>query len=145
MEKEANRLRIRAEEFIAESCHVLSLGQKCADWFILRHFRVTGTNAGQLLFCSPQIRQLLELEGAGLNRTDEGWFGALYKSWFSSQVSSEAMMRGTANEVAVLLALGSMEFFKTIYEISMVALRDDRYLGCSPDGVAWLDISGFGE
>lgn len=37
------------EETISARCRGLTRAQRCADWFILHQFRVTGTSAGQIL------------------------------------------------------------------------------------------------
>ena len=34
------------EQILLSVCSVLTIGQRCTDWFILRQFRATGTNAG---------------------------------------------------------------------------------------------------
>lgn len=37
------------ERFLLQHCKVVTIGQRCAEWFVLRHFRITGTVAGKAL------------------------------------------------------------------------------------------------
>ena len=62
-----------------------------------------------------------------------------FKGWFSSKVSTEAMMRGSASEGAGLSALNSLPFIVTVFECGMLAMKHSRYLARSPDGVALVD------
>lgn len=86
---------------------------------------------------------LSEQEGEG--KTEQQWFDLFYKGWFSSKVSTEPMMRGTANENAVLSALRAMQFVKGLFEVGMLALKDARYLACSPDALALINMQSFDE
>lgn len=43
------------------NCELLTIGQRCADWFVLRQFRVTGTNAGLILMSNGEVRSALGL------------------------------------------------------------------------------------
>ena len=48
---------------------------------------------------------------------------SLCETWFSSTRSTEPMMRGTANESAVLSSLSSLSFVKCIYECGMIGKK----------------------
>ena len=50
-------------------CTVLSVGQRCADWFVLRQFRITGTNAGKILMESRLVRASLGIQTEREGRT----------------------------------------------------------------------------
>jgi hypothetical protein len=41
------------------TCRALTLGQRCADWFVLRQFRITGTNASNTLMKVNTVRSFL--------------------------------------------------------------------------------------
>jgi hypothetical protein len=43
------------ERLLLQRCSVLTIGQRCADWFILRQFRVTGTSAGDILLADCAV------------------------------------------------------------------------------------------
>ena len=34
---------------VMKHCQILTIGQRCADWFVMRQFRVTGTLAGRFI------------------------------------------------------------------------------------------------
>lgn len=133
----------RVERWVWDHCRILTVGQRCADWFVLRQFRLTGTLASKVLLAQNSIRDLL-----GLHRiTDEpprpsALLHDLISSWFSSKRSSEAMMRGTLNEDAVMTALASKSFVVGVFETGMVALSDAHWIACSPDGLALITIDG---
>lgn len=95
------------ESTISANCNVLTLGQRCADWFVPRQFRVTGTNTGLIIMSCDEIRSQIGLT-CGLeerSRSDEEWFRVLYESWFSMSTCNEAMVRGSATETPALQAL----------------------------------------
>lgn len=50
-------------------------------------------------------------------------------------------MRGNANKCAVLSALRAKAFVKAVFEVGMLAIKDRRFLACSPDGISVLDTS----
>ena len=52
------------ESFLLRHCNVKTIGQRCADWFLLRQFRITGTSAGQLLRSDPSTTELLGINSA---------------------------------------------------------------------------------
>ena len=54
------------ESFLLQNCNVKTIGQRCADWFLLRQFRVTGTSAGQLLLLDSSTTEML-----GINTAEE--------------------------------------------------------------------------
>lgn len=67
--EEEKTMRNIAEEKVGSVCHVLKLGQHCADWFILRQFRVTGTNYGIILMSKSRVRSKLWVQGDVNDRT----------------------------------------------------------------------------
>lgn len=54
-------LRKVVEDAISQSCKVLTVGQRCADWFVLRQFQITETNFGLILLRSTVVRSILGL------------------------------------------------------------------------------------
>ena len=140
-------LSMTAESAIRASFEVVTFGQRCADWFVLRQFRVTGTNAGFVMTSSLIFRFALGLkswENEG-ERTPEQRFGPFFSSWFSSKSPTEAMKRGTANENAVVCALRRLPFARDFFNVGMVAMKEARYLACSSDGIAPLKPEAFNE
>lgn len=129
------------ETALLQHCFPLTVGQRCADWFTLRQFRVTGTNSCLILQQDPGFRAQVGLpsQPVGRERTLGDWFVVLMDSWFSEKVSTEPMMRGSANEGPVIAHLRTMAFVRDVYEVGMLELSQHQELACSPDGVALLD------
>lgn len=131
---------------LLERCTVLTIGQRCADWFILRQFRITGTSAGKILLSNSAVRDAMGFppRPAAEDFSPGETLGTLVHTWFSSSRATEAMLRGTANEGAVVAALAAKSFINALYECGMLARRDEDWLACSPDGVAQIDIRELG-
>lgn len=45
--------------YLLQRCNVKTIAQRCADWFLLRQFRVTGTSAGELLMDDSAVLETL--------------------------------------------------------------------------------------
>lgn len=130
---------------LLQHCSVLTIGQQCADWFILRQFRVTATSAGKILLADVEVRNSLGLQPRPpADVSPAATLSSLMGSWFSSSRSTEAMMRGTANEGAVFAALSAKSFVVAIYECGMLVKTEADWLACSPDGVALIDTKELG-
>jgi hypothetical protein len=141
------------ERRILNNCVVLSTGQRCADWFVLRQFRVTGTNASKILMSEEGVRAEV---GYPLNldspqrttnsiRSSSEVLQDLGKSWFSSARSTEVMMRGTENEVSVMNALRRKEFVRGLFEVGMIGKKGKDWVACSPDGIAVIDLKKLSD
>ena len=132
------------EAFMSRTCTAFTLGQRTADWFMNRKFRITGTNTGQILRYDALFCSLLGLSDAKIKeRTLKDWFEVLSSSWFSTKVSTEAMMRGTANEAAVLHYVRNLKFIAGVYDFGMIAMNIFNYLASSPDAVAVIKHDGI--
>ena len=129
------------EQKLLSVCSVVTIWQRCADWFILQQFRVTGTNAGLVAMSNSAMRLSLGLEPASADteNLNDQWIEMFQRSWFSSKFSTQPMKRGSANENTVLAAIISMCFVRYVFEVGMLCLKDVPYLACSPDGVIILD------
>lgn len=135
------------ERHLFQNCSVLTISQRCADWFVMRQFRVTGTNGGDILLRDATVRSLIGLPAQSPESNDmtlPQLLSSFTRTWFSSLRSTEAMMRGTGNESAVLAALSSREFVKAIYECGMLSMGEENWISCSPDGVALIDLAKVG-
>lgn len=60
------------------------------------------------------------------------------KSWFSDKVSTESMMRGSANESAVTHYLIKKDIVSAVFDFGMVCHNEYKHLACPPDGVTLL-------
>ena len=99
---ESSVLKAKIETHLSGACQILAVGQRCADWFVLRQFRATGTNSRIVLLESSAFRTIIGLETTDAHNemTCREWFEVFFKGWFSSKVSIEAMMMESANEDA---------------------------------------------
>ena len=124
-----------------QNCTVLTVGHRCADWFVLRQFRVTGTTAGKLITKDDRFRRAigLPLQTAEQDVSPAQKFQSLVASWFGMFRLTEEMMRGTVNETASLAALSAKPFVKAVFECGMLAKSDASCLASSPDGIALID------
>lgn len=132
-------VQINMEDELRKRTMVLTKGQRCADWFILRQFRITGTIAGQILLSNSVIMSTIgrpTQQSHSISKPE--CLNNLLKSWFSSSRSTETMMRGSGNEGAVLNALLSRPAVKQVFECGMFALQNEPWIACSPDAIAWL-------
>ena len=53
------------------------------------------------------------------------------------------MKRGSANENAVVCELCRLLFVREGFEVAMVAMKEARYLACSPDRIGLLNPAAF--
>lgn len=83
---------------LSKVCFLLKKSQRCADWFPLRHIRVTVKNTGLILQRDSTLLHSVSIETESvLEKTLKEWCQVFSDGWFSSKVSNEAMKRGTAN------------------------------------------------
>jgi hypothetical protein len=147
---DSEALKDVVERALLEKCMILTIGQRCADWFVLRQFRVTGTNAGNILMSDNEVRTAIQYDAIfnsvqisslpSLSSSDSTTLISLLTSWFSSSRSTEPMMRGSANEGSVLSALRKKHFVACLFEVGMIAKMEKQWMACSPDGIAVLKL-----
>ena len=120
---------------------VLTVDQRCADWFVLRQFHITGTVAGTILMNNPETLSHLGIKDVECHeRTMAESFQLLAASWISTSRSTEGMMRGTVTENAAMNAIRSKPFVRAIFPCGMFGDKQYPWLACSPDGVALIDL-----
>ena len=99
-------VRNKLEEMLSTSCHPLTLGQRCADWFLLK-MCVTGTLAGK-------IAALVDRDGSEvIVASDEKKINMLqmcFTSWFKRHQASNNMKVGSENEEPTLTKLRTKHF-----------------------------------
>ncbi len=116
----------------------------------MRQFRVTGTTAEQILLACDPISELLGVSEETNSNTDEillpqNLLNSLCGSWFSNARSTEVMKRGTANEGAVLHALGKKPYICDLFEVGMLAHKEHSWLACFPDALALVRVGADTE
>jgi hypothetical protein len=122
------------ERNILSYCVFISVGQRCADWFVLSQFRVTGKNAGKTLLGNESVpnevgyTSMVDLamgqETQNAFISFEERILALSSSWFRYAISTESMMRGTSNEALLVNASWRKEFVKGIFEVEIIVNKD---------------------
>lgn len=135
--------KVTLESFLSARCTVLTVAQRCADWFIMRQFRVTGTNAGKILLGDAQFRSLIGVSGSAPERTLQVWSSIFVSSWFSTIRSTEQMKRGSINEDAVVRAIEEKNYVYRVYPCGMFSMKRNDFLACSPDGLVLIDLKSI--
>lgn len=97
---------VAMNEALLTECVHLTTGQRCADLFTLRRFRLTGTAAAPVLRTDAAVRALINM-GPSTDpvRTHPQWMEELGNSWFCTRRGTEAIVRGSLNQEAVTSAL----------------------------------------
>ena len=55
-ESDDDRMKRSIELYIKARARVITTGQRCADWFVMREFRLTSTAAAKFLLRFPRYR-----------------------------------------------------------------------------------------
>lgn len=132
------------ESMLCELCHVLTIRQRTADWFILLQMRLTASPAnGQMRYMSSfQVTA----PPAPSNETAPTWqsrLSALTDSWFSRKRRTEGKMRGTSNETAAMSFLRQKHWVHSVYDVGMLCLRTNSTISVSPDGIVIMTAEYF--
>ncbi|PXF45277.1 hypothetical protein BWQ96_04976 [Gracilariopsis chorda] len=72
--EQVSNLRTNVEQVIGSICVPLTVEKRCADWFVLRQFRVVGTEFGLMLLSSEMAQSALGIAGSRQEKTLEDWF-----------------------------------------------------------------------
>ena len=135
------------ERRLLATCIVITIDQRCADWFVLCQFRVTRTSAGKILCNNNEVRNIIRMDSNVAQSTEQNLqqiLQSFVRTWFSWSISSEPMMRATANDSAFIASLASRDFVQCICEIGTLARKGEDCLACSPDVVALIDLHALG-
>lgn len=131
--------RVLAKSEVRKRCLVLLIAQRCADLFILWHFRVTRTMAGKILLCNELVLNHVRLATKTPQRkTTEQVLRELTLSWFLTSCFTEYQMRGSSNESVLLHCLASRPFVSSLFKCGMLALSSDPWITSSPDTISWI-------
>lgn len=66
-------------------------------------------------------------------------------SWFAVSRSTDAIKRGTKNEVRFFEALEQLSQVVSIFEVVLLDHSRDPWFAASPDGIALMSVDGFTE
>ena len=149
------QLMTDTENFLRLHAVVLTLGQRCADWFLLRRLLLTAT-LGALIARLGKSRAFLctrpEVEAdndvgeveqhtnpqARLSKIVE----RLCDSWFGRHFSTAAMRAGTVNEDNIIRQLLAGPVVVAFYDVGLLVSKKLGFIGASPDGIAWVRRPG---
>ena len=120
------------ESLLKQNCHPLTVGQRCADWFLMKSFRLTGTMVGVVL---QKCKDVVEMDGV----IQKDLIESCLDSWFGRFKSNTNMARGTSNEVPVALKFIQEDFVLDFFEVGLLQSKQHPFLGVSPDGVALIN------
>ena len=140
--------REQIETILRERIVPLTCGQRCADWFVLRRFLVTGTTGHEIASDDPAARKILFGDATRGNEELHDMrskASALFKSWFHvkkpfGSKANRAIITGNLNESAITAQLREMAWVDAIFEIGLVRSRraGHEHLGCSADNIALI-------
>ena len=129
-----DEVRYNIEDALQSKCNPLTLGQKCADWFLLKVL-ISGTVAGMIVSEIERVTANCLLGNDDLMRNT---MKRCMDSWFKRHKSSSAMTMGVENEQPTFEALRNEPFVSSLYEVGLLQSIDHPVLGVSPDGIVIL-------
>ena len=119
---DANRQSLETK--IKQRCGPLTLFQRCGDWFVSKCNRISGTMAKIIV-------------GSSLNFDDDETKADLLlkccKSWYACHKSSNAMKKGSMNELPISHWLKKLECMKCFYECGIIEITAHPYVAVSAD------------
>ena len=128
--------KLAMESKLKENCDPLTVGQRCADWFLMKSFRLTGTMVGKVM---QKCKDVAEIDGA----IQKDLIQSCLDSWFGRHKSNTHMARGSSNEMPVALKFSLEEFVVDFHEVGLLQSQQFPYLGVSPDGVAIISTANI--
>ncbi|KAG7338645.1 hypothetical protein IV203_020733 [Nitzschia inconspicua] len=119
------------KEALLQSAQPLTVGQRCADWFLMKSMLLSGTMAGKI------GTYVAEPSGAALSSIME----ECIVSWFGRHKSTAMMASGTCNENPTLDRLrSSVKCMKGIFEVGLLRWNRNHAIGVSPDAICRLVV-----
>lgn len=130
-----------------QACVPLKLIQCCADWFVLRNFRLTSSACEQLLLEIEEVRSTFRIQRchSDTSKQLQQHFAALFRTCFSQRRSTEPMTREISNEAVVMNSLCIFEWVHSMFECSMLASKQFPWNTCSADSMALLRYYLYGS
>ncbi|KAG7339488.1 hypothetical protein IV203_034484 [Nitzschia inconspicua] len=123
--------RSSVEQALLQSAQPLTVGQRCADWFLMKSMLLSGTMAGKIGTYEA------EPSGAALSSIME----ECIVSWFGRHKSTAMMASGTRNENPTLDRLrSSVKCMKGIFEVGLLRWNRNHAIGVSPDAICRLVV-----
>ncbi|KAG7360337.1 hypothetical protein IV203_035436 [Nitzschia inconspicua] len=118
--------RSSVEQALLQSAQPLTIGQRCADRFLMKSMLLSGTMAGKI------GTYVAEPSGAALSSIME----ECIVSWFGRHKSTAMMASGTRNENPTLDRLrSSVKCMKGIFEVGLLCWNRNHAIGVTPDAI----------
>lgn len=119
---EITELQMSIEYYLKSCCSVLTTGQSGVDWCVLQQFIVTNTNADRVITRHMPFHELLGIANPDSVqiRTNSERLEVFTEGWFGSKVSTEAVMRGSISEDAVLKTLNTQASVDEGFEVGVL-------------------------
>ena len=120
------------EYTLLRNCHPLTIGQRCAAWFLMRTFSTTGTSK------SSTIKE-------NATTTDEdlcAMMASFCESWFKHFKSNANMKKGTLHEIPTSIAFAAEQSVLEFYKVVILCHKDLHYEAVSPDGISRVNMNG---
>lgn len=114
----------KSEIFTQAAYFVLIKGQICAEWFMFRQIRVTGTVFGVILLTYSTRMSIIGHGTSNGTPTQIYYIQMLVDSWFLTFRSTEEIMRGMDNETLFLPYLMNNILIKDLYKCRMIGMKD---------------------
>jgi hypothetical protein len=145
--KPGSPARVAVEGELRLSCRPLTVGQRCADWFLLKWI-LSGTNSGILYSKAKKLRAAAATRSSDSSNSDgddsavidntvlSELFEKCCESWFDRMGSTKAMAEGTANEEPTADYFAASDECIQFFEVGLLQSLEHEILGVSPDGIA---------
>ena len=115
---ESSGPKYNAESRLLQNCNPLTIGQRCADWFLMRSFHLTGTVGSTIGSLDDNIT----------NERLNDILGTLLSSWYNRFPSTKPMKIGTKNEDSTMMALRQESFVEDLFEVGLLLLSIPYHL-----------------
>lgn len=147
------------ENVLLDKTIPLTCWQRCADWFELRRFVITGTMGAKLARRFPCARKYLCQRATSSivddddEDNDTAWDSAsvglkacaesLVNSWiFNRDIATDDMKTGTMNESNIVGSIKKEKWCVEVFEVGLFQHKTKRCIAVSPDGVGKVILPG---
>ncbi|KAG7354354.1 hypothetical protein IV203_003710 [Nitzschia inconspicua] len=137
----ASESRKIVEEKLLVAVDPLTIGQRCADWFLMKSMLLSGTMAGKIV--GAVAGQDTTSNAQPSNQTQTYTLQECMQSWFGRHKSTAMMALGSRNENPMMRNLSAtLNCVKALFEVGLPRWRRNPCIGVSPDGVVHLGSGG---
>ncbi|KAG7372558.1 hypothetical protein IV203_018701 [Nitzschia inconspicua] len=140
----ASESRKMVEEKLLVAVDPLTIGQRCADWFLMKSMLLSGTMAGKIVGAMTGRDTTWNAQPSDQTLTNT--LQECMQSWFGRHKSTAMMALGSRNENPTMRNLSAtLSCVKALFEVGLLRWRRNPCIGVSPDGVCILEVVGRDE